>query len=82
MCNDGKNRRGQILVSYTGSYFAQGSAGTITQGNGAVTCSQVAPTIGEYYEGTFYYNGATQVYNTITTTGVNLTGSFRLKRKQ
>ncbi|MBL0190797.1 MAG: carboxypeptidase regulatory-like domain-containing protein [Saprospiraceae bacterium] len=64
------------------SYFAQGSAGTITQGNGAVTCSQVAPTIGEYYEGTFYYNGATQVYNTITTTGVNLTGSFRLKRKQ
>jgi hypothetical protein len=33
MCNDGKNRRGQILVSYTGSYFAQGSVKTTTFNN-------------------------------------------------
>ena len=64
------------------SYFAQGTGGTITQGNGAVTCTQVAATIGEYYEGTFYYNGATQIFNNITTPNINLTGSFRLKRKQ
>ncbi|HRG59894.1 MAG TPA: hypothetical protein PK323_13135 [Bacteroidia bacterium] len=33
LCNDGKYRRGQILVSYTGSYFAQGSVKTTTFNN-------------------------------------------------
>jgi hypothetical protein len=33
LCNDGKYRRGQILVSYTGSYFAQGAVKTITFNN-------------------------------------------------
>ena len=33
LCNDGKYRRGQILVSYTGSYFAQGAVKTTTFNN-------------------------------------------------
>ncbi len=33
LCNDGRYRRGQILVSYTGSYFAQGSVKTTTFNN-------------------------------------------------
>jgi hypothetical protein len=33
LCNDGKYRRGQILVSFTGSYFAQGSIKTTTFNN-------------------------------------------------
>lgn len=33
LCNDGKYRRGQIIVSYTGSYFAQGSVKTTTFNN-------------------------------------------------
>lgn len=33
LCNDGKYRRGQIIVTYTGSYFAQGSVKTTTFNN-------------------------------------------------
>lgn len=33
MCNDGKNRRGKINVTYTGSYFAQGSVKVTTFDN-------------------------------------------------
>lgn len=33
LCNDGKYRRGQILVSFTGSYFAQGAVKTTTFNN-------------------------------------------------
>jgi len=33
LCNDGKYRRGQILVSYTGNYFAQGAVKTSTFNN-------------------------------------------------
>jgi hypothetical protein len=33
LCNDGKYRRGQIIVSYSGSYFAQGSIKTTTFNN-------------------------------------------------
>lgn len=33
LCNDGKYRRGQIIVSFTGNYFAQGSVKTTTFNN-------------------------------------------------
>jgi hypothetical protein len=33
LCNDGRYRRGQILVSFTGNYFAQGSVKTTTFNN-------------------------------------------------
>jgi len=33
LCNDGRYRRGQILVNFTGSYFAQGSVKTTTFNN-------------------------------------------------
>jgi hypothetical protein len=33
LCNDGRYRRGKILVSYTGNYFGAGSARTITFDN-------------------------------------------------
>jgi hypothetical protein len=33
LCNDGKYRRGQIIVSYSGNYFAQGSVKTTTFNN-------------------------------------------------
>lgn len=33
LCNDGKNRRGRILVSYTGRYFEIGSVKTMTFDN-------------------------------------------------
>lgn len=32
-CNDGKTRRGQIIVTYTGGYFTQGSIKTMTFDN-------------------------------------------------
>jgi hypothetical protein len=66
LCNDGRNRRGQILISYTGHYKDSGSVHTITFNNYFVNDNQVLGTKSVQNMGT---NTLGQSYFNVNVTG-------------
>jgi hypothetical protein len=72
MCNDGRNRRGQIIVTYSGHYRDSGSAHTISFSNyfvndNGVTGTRTVTNMGRNANGDLYYeisvNGAITLAN-------------------
>lgn len=66
LCNDGRNRRGQILVSYNGHYRDSGSVHTITFNNYYVNDNQVTGTKTVTNMG---HNASGQSYFTVNVNG-------------
>lgn len=73
MCNDGRNRRGKILVSYTGNYADSGSVHTITFDQYFVNDYHVMGTTVVENKGK---NGAAQPYFSSTVAGKMLKPGF------
>ncbi|MBX2907629.1 MAG: hypothetical protein KF744_16410 [Taibaiella sp.] len=79
MCSDGRNRRGKIIVNYTGAYRDSGSVHTITfdnyyQNDNKIEGTKTVTNMGHNGSGQLYYN--INVVGTITkpdgtTIGVN-----------
>lgn len=66
MCNDGRNRRGKIIVTYTGAYRAAGTVITVSYDNYFVNDNQLLGTHTITNMGT---NGSGNVYYTVDVNG-------------
>lgn len=69
LCNDGRYRRGKVLVSYTGKYKDSGSVRTITFDNYFINNNQV---LGSRMVSNMGHNANNQMYFTIVVNGLIL----------
>ncbi len=78
MCNDGRNRRGKVIITFTGAYADSGSTHTITfdnyyQNDNKVTGTKTVTNMGHNSAGQPYFNitiagSVTKVDGTVLTT--------------
>lgn len=84
LCNDGRYRRGKILVSYTGNYADSGSTHTITfdnfyQNDNKVEGSKTVTNMGHNSLGQPYFNVTVSGTITLAAGGTVLTSSTRVR---
>lgn len=84
LCNDGRNRRGKIIITYTGAYADSGSTHTITfdnfyQNDNKVEGNKTVTNMGHNSLGQPYFNVTVDGDVTLATGGVVATVSYRTR---